>query len=33
MNMIMVVMFMQGIKDQLLVLMFPLKYERLMKEE
>ena len=33
MNMIMIVMFMQGIKDQLLVLLFPLKYEKLMKEE
>lgn len=33
MNMIMVVMFMQGIKDQILVLLFPLKYAQLMKEE
>ena len=33
MNMIMIVMFMQGIKDQILVLLFPLKYEKLMKEE
>lgn len=33
MNMIMIVMFMQGIKDQLLMLLFPLKYAHLMKDE
>ena len=33
MNIIMIVMFMQGIKDQLLMLIFPLKYEQLLKEE
>lgn len=33
MNMIMIVMFMQGIKDQLLMLLFPLKYTYLMKDE
>ena len=32
-NMIMIVMFMQGIKDQLLMLLFPLKYAHLMKDE
>ncbi|MCC4501979.1 accessory Sec system protein translocase subunit SecY2 [Limosilactobacillus reuteri] len=33
MNMIMIVMFMQGIKDQLLMLLFPLRYVHLMKDE
>jgi len=33
MNMIMIVMFMQGIKDQLLMLLFPLRYAHLMKDE
>ena len=33
MNMIMIVMLMQGIKDQLLMLLFPLKYAHLMKDE
>lgn len=33
MNMIMIVMFMQGIRDQLLMLLFPLKYTYLMKDE
>lgn len=33
MNMIMIVMFMQGIKDQLLMLLFLLKYAHLMKDE
>lgn len=33
MNIIMIVMFMQGIKDQLLMLTFPLKYTKLMKDE
>ena len=33
MNIIMIVMFMQGIKDQLLMLLFPLRYARLIKDE
>lgn len=33
MNIIMIVMFMQGIKDQLLMLLFPSRYVHLMKDE
>ena len=33
MNIVMLVMFMTGIKDQLLTLLFPSRYEKLMKKE